>query len=174
MQDYKLSEYDAGVLTAEKETSDYFETALKDYDTSDPKKIKKLSNLITSEVLRLVKENHTSIQDINITPKRMACVMKLLDAGTISGKIAKELLEEIQSANQEPDQIVETKGWKQESDPDALKKTIQDIINQNPKQHEQYLSGKDKLFGFFVGQTMKATQGKANPALVNEILKELL
>lgn len=174
MSDYQLSEYDAGVLTAEKEISDYFEASLKHYKVSEPKKIKKLSNLITSEVLRLVKETHTPIQKINITPTRMAGVINLIDQGTISGKIAKELLEEIIKSDQDPDTIVTAKGWKQESDPEALKKIVQNIIDQNPSQREQYLSGKDKLFGFFVGQTMKATQGKANPTLVNTLLKKLL
>jgi len=174
VQTYQLSEYDAGVLTAEKETADYFEKTLAAYNVSAPEKIKKLSNLITSEVLRLLKENHSKIQDIAITPQRLATTLSMIDQGTISGKMAKELLEEIIKTNNDPQDIVEAKGWKQESDPEALKKIVLEIIENNPGQREQYLKGKDKLFGFFVGQVMKATQGKANPAMVNELIKKLL
>lgn len=174
IKDFELSEYDAGVLTAEKETSDYFEASLEAYATNDLKKIKKLTNMLSSEVLRIVKETSTSIDTIKITPAFLADTMKLIDDGTISGKIAKELLDEIASSGKTPSKIVDEKGWKQQSDPGELKKIAQSIIDANPGQKEQYLGGKDKLFGFFVGQVMKETKGQANPALVNEILKELL
>ncbi|MEZ4819592.1 MAG: Asp-tRNA(Asn)/Glu-tRNA(Gln) amidotransferase subunit GatB [Bdellovibrionota bacterium] len=174
MQTYQLSEYDAGVITAEKEISDFFEASIERYQTDDIKKIKKLTNTLSSEVLRIVKETNTPIDRIQISPADLAETMKLIDAGTISGKIAKELLDKIAQTGLAPMQIIEKEGWKQESDPDALKKIAQAIIDANPEQKQQYLAGKDKLFGFFVGQVMKETKGQANPSLINEILKELL
>ncbi|MCB0273016.1 MAG: Asp-tRNA(Asn)/Glu-tRNA(Gln) amidotransferase GatCAB subunit B, partial [Bdellovibrionales bacterium] len=174
VKNYQLSDYDAGVLTSEREISDYFEKTLEFYGTTDPKKIKKLSNLLTSEVLRIVKEKETTIDQLSIKPEFLSSTMKLIDDGAISGKIAKDVLDEMAVSGKPPEQIIEEKGWKQQSDPTALKKVAQDIIDQNPTQKEQYLSGKDKLFGFFVGQVMKETKGQANPNMINEILKELL
>lgn len=173
-KDYQLSEYDAGVLTSEKEISDYFEAALTTYGQTQPKKIKKLSNLLTSEVLRIIKEQGLAIDQCSITPENLAQTLILMDEGKISGKIAKELLDDLAITPGDPQKRVEEKGWIQQSNPDELKKIAQTVIDQNPGQKEQYLGGKDKLFGFFVGQVMKETQGKANPKLVNDILKELL
>lgn len=173
-KEYGLSSYDAGVITAEKELCDYFEQTLLAYGQKDPKNIKKLTNLLTSEVLRIVKETNTTIENIKITPKHLASTLQLMDDGKISGKIAKDVLDEMAQTGKSPDTVVSEKGLVQNSDPDALKKMAQAVIDANPTQKEQYLSGKDKLFGFFVGQVMKETQGKANPEMVNQILKDLL
>jgi aspartyl-tRNA(Asn)/glutamyl-tRNA(Gln) amidotransferase subunit B len=171
---YQLPEYDAGVLTAEKELADYFESSLKLYGSTDNAKIKKASNLLTSEVLRLVNELNTTIEQIKITPERFAEVLKSIDDGTISGKIAKEILDEIAQSGQSAKDIIAKKGLSQISNTDEIRSMIQKVIQNNPSQHQDYKSGKEKLFGYFVGQTMKETQGKANPGVVNQILKEEL
>lgn len=174
MQTYKLPEYDAGVITADKDIANYFEKALALYSSSDTAKIKKASNLLMSEVLRLVNEQDITIDRIKITPEHFAEVLKLIDAGTISGKIAKEIFDDVALTGDAPKSIIEKKGLSQISNTDEIKTIIQKIIASNPSQATEYKSGKEKLFGYFVGLAMKETKGKANPAMVNEILKEEL
>lgn len=174
METYKLPEYDAGVITADKDIANYFEQALALYTTTDNAKIKKASNLLMSEVLRLVNELETTIVQIKISPESFAEVLKLIDAGTISGKIAKEVLDDVAQTGDAPKSVIEKKGLSQISNTDEIRATIQKIIQANPTQSGEYKAGKEKLFGFFVGLAMKETKGKANPAMVNEILKEEL
>ena len=174
MKEFSLPEYDAGVITADKEIAAYFEKTLEDYKTTDSDKIKKLSNMLMSEVLRLVNEKETTISKIKISPEFFSEVLTLIDAGTINGKIAKEVFDEIAETGKSPKEIVESKGMAQISDEGAIRKHISDVLASNPKQLDQYKSGKEKLFGFFVGQVMKATQGKANTSMVNQILREEL
>jgi len=174
METYKLPEYDAGVITADKDIANYFEKALSIYSTNDAAKIKKMSNLLMSEVLRLVNEQDITIDKIKITPEHFAEVLKLIDAGTISGKIAKEIFDDMAQTGESPKTIVEKKGLSQISNTDEIRSVLQKIIQANPSQHSEYKGGKEKLFGYFVGLAMKETKGKANPAMVNEILKEEL
>lgn len=174
IETYKLPEYDAGVITADKDIANYFEKALSLYGSADTAKIKKASNLLMSEVLRLVNEHETTIDQMKITPEHFTEVLKLIDAGTISGKIAKEVFDEVAQSGASPKSVIEKKGLSQISNTDEIRAAIQKIIQANASQAAEYKSGKEKLFGFFVGQAMKETKGKANPAMVNEILKEEL
>ena len=174
METYKLPEYDAGVITADKDIANYFEKALSLYGSNDNAKIKKASNLLMSEVLRLVNELDTTIEQIKITPEHFTEVLQLIDAGTISGKIAKDVFDDVAQSGSSPKSIIEKKGMAQISNTDEIRAAIQKIIQANPSQASEYKGGKEKLFGFFVGLTMKETKGKANPAMVNELLKEEL
>jgi aspartyl-tRNA(Asn)/glutamyl-tRNA(Gln) amidotransferase subunit B len=174
METYKLPEYDAGVITSDKDIANYFEKSLSLYSSNDPVKIKKASNLLMSEVLRLVNEQDITIDLIKITPEHFAEVLKLIDAGTISGKIAKEIFDDVAQTGDSPKSIIEKKGLSQNSNTDDIRAAIQKIIHANPSQHAEFKEGKEKLFGFFVGLTMKETKGKANPGMVNDILKEEL
>lgn len=159
-----LSHYDASVLVAEKSTADYFEQVVKE---ADPKLA---VNWITVELFsHLNKEGH-SISESKITPQMLGKMIKLIETGVISGKIAKTVFEVMYNTGQDPEAIVEEQGLRQVSDTGAIEKAIDEILAANQDKVVEYRSGKDKLFGFFVGQVMKATQGKANPQAVNDIL----
>jgi aspartyl-tRNA(Asn)/glutamyl-tRNA(Gln) amidotransferase subunit B len=173
-QELGLSFYDAGVLTAEKEIADYFEETLKLYAKGAKEKAKTVSNYVTGEILRIANERSESIAAIRIRPDQLARLLSMMDSGEISGKIAKDVLNEMAQSGMDPKSIVASRGLVQISDAGSIRKAIVDVIKANPGQTKEYRSGKEKLFGFFVGQVMKATQGKANPALVNQILKEEL
>ncbi|MFH1017146.1 MAG: Asp-tRNA(Asn)/Glu-tRNA(Gln) amidotransferase subunit GatB [Pseudomonadota bacterium] len=168
---FRLPPYDAEVLTAEKETAEYFEEVLRNYGTQAPDKAKAISNTITSVALGIANERGERLDKSNMKPKYVADLQKLIDDGSISGKMAKEVLEELAQTGEEPSAIVKKKGLAQISDRGALEKVVRDVIAANPTQTQQYKAGKEKLFGFFVGQVMKATGGQANPVLLNEILK---
>lgn len=167
--EYKIPAYDAGVLTSDKTLADYFEKAVGLHNSP-----KKLSNWIMTELLRILKENDTDIDDCPIKPEDMAGLVELIDKGTISGKIAKSVFEEMYSSGKTPADIVKDKGLEQVSDTGAIEKMIDDIMAANPAQLEQYRAGKEKLFGFFVGQVMKASKGQANPQVLNDLLKKKL
>ena len=126
------------------------------------------------ETMRLMKEHSMDPEDIAFSPVNLAKLIVLADAGTINGTVAKEVFEQVFANDIDPDQYVEQKGLKTVNDEDALRKTIAQIIEDNPKSVEDYHNGKEKAIGFLVGQTMKAMKGKANPGMVNQILKELL
>ncbi|RMF92585.1 MAG: Asp-tRNA(Asn)/Glu-tRNA(Gln) amidotransferase subunit GatB [Candidatus Schekmanbacteria bacterium] len=166
---YGIPEYDAGVITASKALADYYEKVAAIYNDA-----KKVSNWVMGELLRLLKEDEKEISDILITPENFASLLQLIDKGTISGKIAKTVFEEMYKNGKTPDEIVEEKGLEQVSDEGEIAGIIDRVLAENTKQVEQYLGGKEKVAGFFVGQVMKATSGKANPGLVNKILKEKL
>lgn len=127
-----------------------------------------------TDVLRVVGERKIDINDFPVSPKRLASMIQLINDRTISRKIAKDVFEEMLKSDKEPRAIVEEKGWIQVSDSSAIEKVIEEILTKNPTQVEQYRTGNEKVFGFFVGQTMKAMGGKGNPSLVNEILKKQL
>jgi aspartyl-tRNA(Asn)/glutamyl-tRNA(Gln) amidotransferase subunit B len=130
--------------------------------------------MLMSEVMRIVKESNTDLSQSRITPIYLAQTLQAMDQGTISGKIAKDVLDDMAQTGRSPQVIIEDKGLAQVSDTAALESIAQKIIAANPTQKQQYLDGKEKLFGFFVGQMMKETKGQANPAVVNDILKKLL
>ncbi|MCI8860359.1 MAG: Asp-tRNA(Asn)/Glu-tRNA(Gln) amidotransferase subunit GatB [Lachnospiraceae bacterium] len=169
VDEFGLPEYDAQILTSAKKLADLFEEAVKLCD-----KPKKVSNWLMGETMRLLKEHNMDPEDITFSPVNLAKLIALADAGTINGTVAKEVFEQIFAKDIDPEQYVEEKGLKTVNDEDALRKTIAQIIEDNPKSVEDYHNGKEKAIGFLVGQTMKAMKGKANPGMVNQILKELL
>ena len=167
--EYQLPQYDADVLTARRDLADYFEAAVGCH--RNPKAI---SNWVMGDILRLVRERKLDdalvIEDWPVRPESLAAMIALIDDGTISGKIAKTVFEEMVASGDAPAAIVERKGLKQVTDTGAIAAAIDDVLSRHPDKVAEYRAGKDKLLGFFVGQIMKATGGKANPQSVNEIL----
>ena len=168
-EEYDIPEYDAKIITGHKKLADIFEAT-----TALCKKPKKVSNWLMVETMRLLKENDMEPEDIKFSPKNLAALINLTEAGTINSSVAKEVFEEIFKNDIDPDQYVEEKGLKAVNDEGALRATIEQVIKDNPQSVEDYRNGKEKAIGFLVGQTMKAMKGKANPGMVNKILKELL
>jgi len=170
---YGLSEYDAGVLTASKELADWFEAAVAVHPNA-----KALANWIMSDVIRIA--NETAVEGeadyakLPITPRQLAGLVALIDDGTISGKIAKSVFPKMVESGDDARTIVEREGLVQVTDESAIVAVVDRVLAANPDKAAEYRAGKDKLFGFFVGQVMKESQGKANPASVNRILKERL
>ena len=169
ISDYTLSPYDADILTGEKALADYYEEC-----TSLCKEYKIISNWIQSELIREINDRKITLADCPVTPQKLTAMIKLISDGTISGKIAKSIFIEMFESDKTPQQIVEAKGLKQISDPDALQKIITGIVEKNPKVVSEFKAGKEKSIGFLVGQVMKETRGKANPKLVNELLRTAL
>ncbi|MEM7007851.1 MAG: Asp-tRNA(Asn)/Glu-tRNA(Gln) amidotransferase subunit GatB [Thermodesulfobacteriota bacterium] len=167
-EQYGLPEYDAAVLTDSIEIADYFENCLKEH--TNPKTV---SNWIMTEVLREVKEGD-EVDSFPITPKKLGELLNLIENGTISGKIAKEVFEEMLSSGKHATQIVEEKGMTQISDQSELENIVTAILDAHPDEIERYKAGDQKLMGFFVGQAMKETKGKANPKVINELLRKAL
>ena len=168
IEKFNLSPYEANILVSDIETSKYFEDVSKNSD------VKLATNWITGELFALLNNKSIEITESPITSENLAKLINLIIDGTISGKIAKTVFEIMADSGKDPKKIVEEKGLKQQSDPKELEKIIDKVISDNPKNVEAYKSGKEKLFGFFVGQVMKQSNGKANPQLVNEILKKKL
>ena len=169
ISDYQLSPYDAGVLTASRELADYFEAAARLSGQPKP-----AANWVMGDLLRFLNEDKRDIKDSPVTPVALADMIKLIEAGTISGKMAKEIIAEMYKSGRPPEAIIADKGLVQITDEAMITGLIADIMAANPGQLAEYRSGKDKLFGFLVGQAMKATQGKANPQMINELLKKML
>jgi len=165
---FKLSPYEANILVSDIETSKYFEEVIEKSD------VKLSTNWITGELFALLNEKNLEISQSPITAKNLSKLINLIKDGIISGKIAKSVFEIMADEGKDPQIIVEEKGLKQQSDPKEIEKLIDKVITNNPDKVKEYKSGKDKLFGFFVGQVMKVSGGKANPQLVNEILKKKL
>ena len=168
IEKFKLSPYEANILVSDIEISKYFEEVSKNSD------VKLATNWITGELFALLNEKNIEITESPISSKNLSKLINIIKDGTISGKIAKSVFEIMRDGDKDPITIVEEKGLKQQSDPKELENLINKVIAENPKNVEAYKSGKDKLFGFFVGQVMKNSNGKANPKLVNEILKKKL
>ena len=169
-QQYKLSAYDAGVLTATRAMADYYEQVVRD-SGADPKIA---ANWVAVELSGLLNSENREISASPVTAALMAGLLKRLADNTISGKIAKDVLAAMWAGEGDADAVIAKKGLKQITDSGAIEKAVDEVIASNPKQLEQYRAGKEALFGFFVGAVMKATQGKANPAQVNELLKKKL
>ncbi len=168
MKDYGLSLYDAGVLIAESARADYFETVAKKSDA------KLAANWVLNELLGLLNKDGKTITESPISAASLGGLIALITDNTISGKIAKDVFAEMYATGQDAASIVESKGLKQVTDAGAIEKIVDEVIAENPDSVAGYKSGKDKLFGFFVGQVMKKSQGKANPAIVNDLLKKKL
>lgn len=171
---YSLPKYDANLLTIDRSVADFFETAIESLDDRSNEHVKSLSNYIMGDVMRTMSEKKQAIVEVGITPSHLAELVSLVQDKTISNKIAKDLFPELLNSKLSPKQIVAERGLVQVTDTDALRTAVQQVIASNPDNVAKYKSGKVALFGFFVGQTMKATQGKANPEVVNELLKEEL
>lgn len=169
MVQYELPEYDADIITNYKRMADVFEET-----TAICNKPKKVSNWLMVETMRLLKENSMDPNEIPFSAANLAKLINLADAGTINSTVAKEVFEEIFKNDIDPDKYVEEKGLKTVNDEGALRATVEQVIKDNPQSVEDYRNGKEKAIGFLVGQTMKAMKGKANPGMVNQILKELL
>jgi aspartyl-tRNA(Asn)/glutamyl-tRNA(Gln) amidotransferase subunit B len=170
MQDYGLNAYDAGVLTSSREMADYYEQVLRD-SKADPKIA---ANWITGELAAFLNRDNREIAASPVTVPMISGLLRRLADNTISGKIAKEVFESMWNGEGDADAVIAKKGLQQITDTGAIEKVIEEIIAKNPKQFEQYRAGKEALFGYFVGQVMKATQGKANPRQVNELLRKKL
>ena len=168
-QEYEIPRYDAEILTNSKHMADLFEETV-----ALCGKPKKVSNWLMVETMRLLKDREMEPEDIGFSPVNLASLIELVDAGTINSSVAKDVFEVIFDKDIDPKQYVEEKGLKSMNDEGALRATIGQIIADNPQSVEDYHNGKEKAIGFLVGQTMKATKGKANPGMVNKLLKELL
>jgi len=168
MGDYGLSLYDSSVLIAEKSRAEYFETVANDNDA------KLAANWVINELLGALNKDDRHLNDSPISAEQLGGLIALISDNTISGKIAKEVFADMYETGKNAADIVEEKGLKQVTDTGAIEAIIDKVIDANPDNVEKYRGGKDKLFGFFVGQVMKETQGKANPAIVNELLKKKL
>jgi aspartyl-tRNA(Asn)/glutamyl-tRNA(Gln) amidotransferase subunit B len=169
VQAYQIPEYDAGVITTSKALADYYEECVRIFP--EPKQV---GNWIMGDLLRLLKEDEKEVEESPLTPQHLAEMLGLMKDGTISGKIAKTVFEEMYRTGKGAQEIVKEQGLVQITDEEALTKTIDEVLQNHPNEVGAYKGGKEKLFGFFVGQVMKATQGKANPQLVNQILKKKL
>jgi len=169
MREYEIPAYDAGVLTTSCALADYYEAVVK--GCGQPKTA---SNWVMGDVLRFLNEEKRDIRDCPISPASLAEMIQLIEDGTISGKMAKDVVEEMYKTGKPPRTVIEEKGLVQITDEGALAAVVARIMEANPTQLAQFRSGKEKLFGFFVGQVMKATEGKANPQLINELLKKML
>ncbi len=168
IEKFRLSAYEANILVSDIETSNYFENVIKKSD------VKLATNWIIGELFAALNEKNLEITESPISAGNLSKLINLIKDGTISGKIAKTVFEQMMEGDKDPQKIVEEKGLKQESDPKALEALIDKVIDDNRDKATEYKSGKVKLFGFFVGQVMKVSGGKANPQLVNEILKKKL
>jgi len=169
LSEFGLPEYDAKILTSTKKLADLFEDTVKLCG-----KPKKVSNWLMGETMRLLKEHEMDPEDLGFSPGNFAKVIDLAETGTINGTVAKEVFERVFTSDIDPEQYVEEHGLKTVNDEGALRDVIAKVIQEHPKSVEDYRGGKEKAIGFLVGQTMKAMKGKADPGMVNKILKEML
>jgi aspartyl-tRNA(Asn)/glutamyl-tRNA(Gln) amidotransferase subunit B len=167
---YGLSAYDAGVLTASRELAAYYEEVVREA----PQDPKLAANWVMGELAAALNKEALDVDAGKLAPARLAGLLKRISDQTISGKIAKEVFEAMWSEGSGADAVIEAKGLRQITDSSAIERVIDEVMTSNPGQLAEYRSGKDKLFGFFVGQVMKATAGKANPARLNELLRRKL
>ena len=168
-KEYDIPDYDAKIITSSKHMADIFEATTKLCG-----KPKKVSNWLMVEAMRLMKEHEMDPEELRFSPVNLAKLIELVESGTINGSVAKEVFEIVFDKDIDPEQYVEEKGLKSVNDEGELRDAVQRVIEENPQSVEDYRGGKEKALGFLVGQTMKATKGKANPGMVNKLLKELL
>ncbi|MEX2117829.1 MAG: Asp-tRNA(Asn)/Glu-tRNA(Gln) amidotransferase subunit GatB [Bacteroidota bacterium] len=174
VREFALPKYDADILTEQRALADYFESVVAGLKTKSGDTYKQASNWTMTEVLRVLNEKHIGVTEFAVGPERLAEMINLIVDGTISGKIAKDVFAEMLTDSESPKAIVEKKGLVQVSDTAVIERIIDEVLAKNAEQVEKYRSGKQQLFGFFVGETMKLMKGKANPAVVNEILRKKL
>jgi aspartyl-tRNA(Asn)/glutamyl-tRNA(Gln) amidotransferase subunit B len=178
IRELNLPKYDADLLTVEKPVADYFEAtvgALANHTGKQPLDVAKVAcNWVMTEVLRVVSEKKIDMASFPISPLRFATMIRLILDGTISGTIAKEVFEQMLSVPDEPAAIVQAKGLAQVSDVGLIEQAIQSTLADNQPQVEKYLKGNEKVFGFFVGETMKRLRGKGNPGIINDLIRKQL
>lgn len=168
-EEYKIPEYDAEILTGSKKLADLFEETTKLCN-----KPKKVSNWLMGETLRLLKDKGMEPEDLTFSPENLAKLINLADGGSVNNQVAKEVFEKVFNEDIDPDKYVEENGLKAVNDEGALRSVVEAVIAANPQSVEDYKGGKEKALGFLVGQTMKEMKGKANPGMINQLLKELL
>ncbi len=173
-REFDLPHYDAALISAESETADYYEKALDSVNSPTKDFAKMLANWMLGELFSFLNKSGKNISESNISAENLAELVNLIKTDVISGKIAKEVLELMWDNGKSPAQVVEEKGLKQITSVEAIEEVAKQVLAENADKVTEYKSGKDKLFGFFVGQTMKKTEGKANPKILNEILRKLL
>ncbi len=169
ISEFEIPEYDAGIITQTKHLADIFEETVS--IGANPKKV---SNYLMGETMRLLKSKEMEPEEIKFSPENLAKLIKLTDDNLINSSVAKEVFEKVFTDDIDPVEYVEKNGLKQDNDEGGLTEIIKEVIENNPQSVNDYKNGKDKAIGFLVGQTMKATKGKANPGIINKILKELL
>ncbi|MFO8058626.1 MAG: Asp-tRNA(Asn)/Glu-tRNA(Gln) amidotransferase subunit GatB [bacterium] len=169
VSDYGIPDYDAGVLTSERDLADYYEAAVKTGADA-----KKTANWVMSELLRELKEDDRSIVDCPVSAEKLGALVRMIDSGEITGKIGKTVFAEMYKTGKSPAEVIEEQGLKPMADEGEVGNICDKVIEENPKQVKQYQEGKQKVLGFFVGQVMKATGGKADPQVVNRMLKQKL
>lgn len=168
-KEYEIPEYDANIITSYKTLADIFEETVEIC-----KKPKEVSNWLMVETMRLIKEKDIEADQVKFSPKNLAKLIELIDSNQINRTVAKEVFEVIFAEDIDPEKYVQEKGLKMEGDEDSIKLIVQAIIDANPKSVEDYHAGKEKALGFLVGQTMKETKGKADPGLINKLVRELI
>lgn len=167
---YELPEYDADILTGERSLSDYFEAAVEAYG-GDPKRV---SNWLINDVLRMLNERSLAAGDLRLTPEYLAAIVKLVDQGVVNTNTGKSLLDRVQESGRSPAEIIEAEGLAQVGDEDALRAFVAEVLAENPAQVATYQGGKEGLLGWFLGQVMKKSRGKADPQLTRQLLQEML
>ena len=168
IKDYNLSEYDAGVIVSDKATSDYYEKVVKN---RSPKLV---TTWVTSELFSVLNKKNLPIDESPVSHDKLGELIDNIESGKVSNRLAKDIFEEMCETGKSPRDIISEKGLSQISDEGEIEKLINDVLSANPENVEKYKNGKDKLFGFFVGEAMKLSKGKANPKLLNELLKSKL
>jgi len=168
-EQFGLPEYDINIITEDKTLTDLFESCIELGAAA-----KEVSNWIMGDIMRLLKEKEMEASDIHFSPANLVKMIQMIESGAINRKVAKKVFEAIFDEDVDPEVYVEENGLKTVNDEGALRKVIEEIVANNPKSVEDYKAGKKKAMGFFVGQTMRAMKGKADPAMVNQILKEML
>ena len=168
IKDYNLNEYDAGVIVSDKATSDYYEKVVKN---RSPKLV---TTWVTSELFSILNKKNLTIDESPVSHDKLGELIDNIESGKVSNRLAKDIFEEMCETGKSPRDIISEKGLSQISDEGELEKLVNDVLSANPENVEKYKNGKDKLFGFFVGEAMKLSKGKANPKLLNELLKSKL
>ena len=168
IKDYNLNEYDAGVIVSDKATSDYYEKVVKN---RSPKLV---TTWVTSELFSILNKKNLTIDESPVSHDKLGELIDNIESGKVSNRLAKDIFEEMCETGKSPRDIISEKGLSQISDEGELEKIVNDVLSANPENVEKYKKGKDKLFGFFVGEAMKLSKGKANPKLLNELLKSKL
>ncbi len=169
IKDYKLPEYDASVLTADKDLADFYEETVK--LTAKPKET---SNWFMTELLRMMNEEGIEVKDLRVKPEHFKELFDMMDAGKITKNIAKDVFKEVFKTGKSPSEIVKEKGLEVVTDESEIERILKEAIEKNPKAVEQYKNGKKGIMGFFIGQVMKATSGKADPKVVQKIFRKLM
>ena len=169
VDEYQLPAYDADILTNERSLSDYFEQAVKAYDGD----VKRVSNWMINDIQRMLNESGKMAGELKLKPEYLAEIIQLVDSKKVNNPTGKSLLDKVESTGKSPQEIVEAEGLGQVSDTGAIREIAQALVDENPDQVEKYLGGKDGLIGWFVGQVMQKSQGKANPNMAREILLEI-